>query len=99
FRLTILAAAFSSGLSARERTARAVGIATLSVPGLSPVVVPHAGALRGGCGAAVAMVAGTRVALRVSGSVGALDAGLPLDATACAGAVTMGAGVRTVGSL
>ena len=99
FRLTILAARFPAGLTARQRAARAVGIATLGVPGLAPVSVPHTGAVHGRCGAAAVTVAGTRVPLRVSGTVGALDAGMPLDATACAGPVAMGAGVQHVGSL
>jgi arabinofuranan 3-O-arabinosyltransferase len=99
FRLTILRAQFPSGLPARRRTARAVGIGTLSVPGLAPVSVPHAGTVRSACGAAAITVGGVHVPLRVTGSVGALDAGLPLDAAACVGSVTMGAGTQEIRSL
>jgi arabinofuranan 3-O-arabinosyltransferase len=98
FRLTILRAQFPAGLTARVRTARAVGIGTVSVPGLAPVTVRHAGAVRSACGVAAVSVGGVRVPLRVTGSVGALDAGLPLSAAACAGPVTMGAGTQEVGS-
>ncbi|MGH2893805.1 MAG: hypothetical protein ACRDPM_11155, partial [Solirubrobacteraceae bacterium] len=99
FRLTILRAQFPPGLTARRRAARAVGIGTLSVPGLAPVTVPHAGAVRSACGVAAVSVGGVRVALRVSGSIGALDAGMPLSAVACAGQVRMGAGAQEIDSL
>ena len=99
FRLTILRAQFPAGLTARARSARAVGIGTLSVPGLAPVSVPRSGAIHSACGAAAASVGGVRVPLQVTGTVGALDAGAPLSAAACAGAVTMGAGTQDVGSL
>jgi arabinofuranan 3-O-arabinosyltransferase len=99
FRLTVLRAQFPAGLSASERAGRTVGIGTLSVPGLAPVSVPHAGAVRSACGAAALSVGGARVPLRVTGSIGALDAGLALSATACAGPVTMAAGTQEVGSL
>ncbi len=99
FRLTILDARFPAGLTARRRSARAVGIGTLSVPGLAAVSVPHAGAVRSACGVATVSVGGIRVPLRVTGSVGALDAGLALDAAACGGRVTMGAGTQLIGSL
>jgi arabinofuranan 3-O-arabinosyltransferase len=99
FRLTVLRAQFPAGPSARARSARAVGIGTLSVPGLAPVSVPHSGAIRSACGVAAASVGGVRVPLEVTGTVGALDAGRPLSAAACAGPVTMGAGTQDVGSL
>jgi arabinofuranan 3-O-arabinosyltransferase len=44
-------------------------------------------------------VGGVRVPLKVTGTVSALDAGAPLSAAACAGAVTMGAGTQDVSSL
>ena len=99
FRITILAAAFPAGLSARQQTARAVGIGSILVPGLRPVTVAHQGPLRSGCGAVSVSVAGRDVALRVTGTIGDLDAGLPLAASACAGPVTMAAGAQTIGSL
>ncbi len=76
-----------------------MGIGTLSVPGLAPVTVPHVGAVRSVCGMAAVSVGGARVPLRVTGTVGALDAGLPLSAATCAGPVTMAAGTQEVGSL
>jgi arabinofuranan 3-O-arabinosyltransferase len=99
FRLTILRAQFPAGLTARARSARAVGIGTLSVPGLAPVSVPRSGAIHSPCGAAAALVGGVRVPLQITDTVSALDAGAPLSAAACAGAVTMGAGTQDVSSL
>jgi len=99
FRITILRAVFAPELSGRQRAARAVGIGTVSVPGLAPVTVPHTGMLRSSCGVVRVSVAGQTVPLRVTGTVGQLDAGLPLTAASCAGPVTMAAGSRYIGSL
>ena len=43
FRLTVLDAAFPPEAGARERSARAVGIGSLEVPGLATVTVPRTG--------------------------------------------------------
>jgi hypothetical protein len=99
FRITILKAAFPAGLSARQHAARAVGIGSVWVPGLPRPPVAQQGLLRSGCGAVSVSVAGHRVALRVTGPVGQLEAGLPLDATSCGGRVTMPAGTQFVSSL
>ncbi|HEY5396047.1 MAG TPA: alpha-(1-_3)-arabinofuranosyltransferase family protein [Trebonia sp.] len=99
FRLTVLAAAFPAGLTARQRLVRAVGIGSLSVPDLPAVNVPHQGTVTGACGIAAVMVAGQRVPLRVAGTVGQMDAGLPLAAAACGATVTMPAGIRYVSSV
>jgi arabinofuranan 3-O-arabinosyltransferase len=101
FRLTVLAAAFPGGATTRQRAARAVGIASLSVPGLTAPRIPATGALRAGCGAVAISVGGRRVALRPVGTVAALDAGTPLRARSCpeAGRFGMGAGVQHIASL
>jgi arabinofuranan 3-O-arabinosyltransferase len=97
FRLTVLEAHFPPRASARDRQARAVGIGELSVPGLRPVAVPRGGPLRAACGSVV--VGAHVVPLLPAGTIAALDAGQPLRARACAGDVTMGAGVREIRAL
>ncbi|HEY3728102.1 MAG TPA: alpha-(1-_3)-arabinofuranosyltransferase family protein [Solirubrobacteraceae bacterium] len=99
FRITILKAAFPAGLTARQLAARGVGIGSLSVPGLRTVSVPRQGTLRGDCGIVAVSVAGGRVPLRVSGTVGQLDAGRPLAASSCGGRALMPAGTQYVSSL
>jgi arabinofuranan 3-O-arabinosyltransferase len=99
FRITILKAAFAPGLTARQRAVRAVGIGSLSVPGLPRVAIPHGGPVRGDCGTVSVSVAGRTVPLRVSGTVGQLEAGLPLAASSCAGRSTLPAGTDDVSSL
>lgn len=104
FRLTVLAAAFPAGATARQRRAEAVGIGALSVPGLAPVRIPVAGALHVRCGAVAIAVGTSTVPLIPSGTVAQLDAGQPLRARACAPKggtpeVRMGAGVQHVTSL
>ncbi len=99
FRLTILAAAFPSGLSARQRASRAIGIGSLSVPGLAPVAVPRQGRLHGVCGDVHVAVAGHDVPLRISGTVTQLDAGRPLVARSCGGQVAMPSGIQYVSAL
>lgn len=99
FRLTILDAAFPAALTARQRAARAVGIGSLSVPGLAPVAIPHQGPLHSACGNVQVAVAGHDVPLLVRGTVAQLDAGVPLVAQSCRGPVTMPAGIRYVSVL
>ena len=89
-RLEIAAAAFPRAATPQERTRRAVGIASIDVPGLAPAAIPRAGPLRGACGDLSADVrpraSATRPAtlrMRVTGTVGEMDAGTPLRARAC----------------
>jgi hypothetical protein len=98
FRVTILDTAFPSGASARERDTRAVGISTLSVPGVKPVEVPRSGELRTSCDDAGVEVGGRRVGLRPTGTVAQLDEGHPLRASGCEDAA-MGEGVQYIHSL
>jgi arabinofuranan 3-O-arabinosyltransferase len=99
FRLTILASAFPLGTSRADRSRRAVGIATLRVAGLGPVVVPRQGPLRVRCGVVSISVAGRTVGMRPTGTLAALNAGAPLRARSCTGRATMGTGVREVRTL
>ena len=106
FRLTVVAAAFAPGATARQRRARAVGIGRLSVPGLPAPLIPASGRLHAACGVAAVDVGGRRVELSVAGTVSALDSGLPLRARGCGGhgpsgsaSVTMAAGVERIASL
>ena len=102
FRLTV---ARQSELPARRANAPpaqprgAVGIASLTVPGLAPVSVPRTGVLHTACGSVRVDVGGRRVPLRPSGTVEQLDAGRPLSATGCDGAAQMGEGIQYVRSL
>ena len=100
FRLTVLKARFSADATARERASRAVGIGSLTVPGLRPAAPRTSGALRAGCGSVLVRVGRRVVPLAPRGSVEDLDAGRPLLARTCAGTVRMGAAqqqVRTLG--
>ena len=99
FRLTVLGARFPAGATSRQRTARAVGIASLEVPGLAVVRPPRTGPLASACGDAALDVAGRRVPLAVRGTVQDLLAGRPLRARGCGGAVRMGDGVQRLRSL
>ena len=83
-----------------QRTTRAVGIASLEVPGLAPGRRAHRGPLRAGCGSVTRRArAGARSPLRPRGSVADLDAGRPLRARACDGPVRMGEDVQRVRTL
>jgi arabinofuranan 3-O-arabinosyltransferase len=99
FRLTVLDARFPAGTTRRQRATRAVGIASLDVPGLPTVHPPAAGALHGACGDAAVEVSGRQVPLRLRGTVQDLLAGRPLRARGCGGPAAMGAGVQRVRSL
>ncbi len=98
-RLTILAAAFPAGATSTQQQARAVGIGSLSVPGLRPVKVPRQGALQSACGSVRVSVAGHVVPLRIGGTIAQLDAGDPLAAKSCAGRVQMPAGIQYINAL
>lgn len=96
-RLTVLAARLTTGSSQAQQGA--VGIADIAGAGVPRVrpVAPTA-PLRAPCGA-VRLAAGARaVALRVSGTAAALDAGRPLAARGCS-PVPLAAGERSVRSL
>ncbi|HEV8152703.1 MAG TPA: alpha-(1-_3)-arabinofuranosyltransferase family protein [Solirubrobacteraceae bacterium] len=99
FRLTVLDARFPAGTTRRQRATRAVGIASLDVPGLPTVHPPAAGALHGACGDAAVEVSGRQVPLRLRGTAQDLLAGRPLRARGCGGPAAMGAGVQRVRSL
>lgn len=98
-RLTVLKARFPADATRMERTTRAIGIASLEVPGLRPVNVPTDGPLRAGCGSVRMRAASKTVALRPRGSVRDLDAGRPLRAGSCAGPARLGDDVQRIGSL
>ena len=98
FRLSILAAELPPG-SSTGGAPRAVGVAELRVPGLEPVDVPRAGALRAACGSARLRVGGRSVPLRPRGTVAQLEEGQALPARSCGGETRMGAGVQTVRAL
>jgi arabinofuranan 3-O-arabinosyltransferase len=99
FRLTVLAARFPARAGARERSTRAVGIASVTGVGLGPVTSPRAGPLRAPCGSAMIEVAGRPVPLEPRGTVAALEAGRPLRASGCGGDVRMPAGIQEIRSL
>jgi hypothetical protein len=99
FRVTILRAAFPAGATPRDRQAAAVGIGSVSVPGLAPVSIPTTGVLHAGCGSVSVEVAGHAIPLAVSGSVGELDGGLPLRARSCGPDATMAAGIEEIRAL
>ena len=99
FRVTVLRSAFPPSATARQRARRAVGIASLDVPGLKPVSVPRSGPLRVPCGTAALTVGGNDVPLRPTGTLAQFDAGSPLPASGCGGPARMTAGVQEVHSL
>jgi hypothetical protein len=100
FRLTILESRFPAGATARQRSTRAVGIGSLSVPGLPPVAqqAPE-GHVRAACGMVRIDVGGREVPLRPRGTIAALEAGRPLRATGCGADVRMGEGIQEIRSL
>jgi arabinofuranan 3-O-arabinosyltransferase len=98
FRLTVLDTAFPAGADKRERDTRAVGIGSLSAPGLAPVSVLRSGLLNAACGAASVEAGDSAVRLQPSGTVEQLDAGDPLPARGCERA-RMGSGIQYIHSL
>jgi hypothetical protein len=79
-------------LKSTPAPALAVGIGELAGPG-----VPHARVARGGqvqapCGAVSATVGTGKLSMRPAGSIAELDAGQPLRAVSCGGAVSLPAG-------
>jgi hypothetical protein len=99
FRLTVLDSRLARRPGERRRATRAVGIASLEVPGLRPVEVPRAGPVRAACGSLEARVGSELVRLRPRGTIADLDAGRPLRARACDGRARLAAGIRYVRSL
>ena len=96
FRLTVLETRPTPGVA---ESSRAVGIASLRVPGVDRVQLPDTGALHTRCGDARLRVATREVPLRPSGTLADLQAGRPIRARACSGPVRMGDGVQRVRSL
>lgn len=99
FRLTIVSSAFPAGTTARERQVRAVGIGSLTVPGLPAISIPRSGPLRTPCGTVRVDAAGRPVPLRVFGTVRDLEAGTPLRARSCGGPVSVTRGLREIRTL
>jgi hypothetical protein len=99
FRLTILRAGFPPGTTRRERATRAVGIASVTAPGVPTVHPQRAGGLRSRCGEVAVQAGGRRASLRVDGTIGDLLAGRPLRARGCSGPLRLGAGVQRVRSM
>ena len=97
-RLTVLDARFPAGATARQRTVRAVGIASLEVPGLAPVDVRRSGALELPCGIARVEIGGRALPLRVAGRMADFENGRPLRARACESA-RMGTSLQRVTAL
>ena len=94
FRLTVL-----DTEPGPEGTTRAVGIASLEVPGVAAVEPPLSGPIRARCGDAAVSVGDRTVPLRPQGTVADLEVGRPLRARACSGEVAMGDGVQRIRSL
>jgi hypothetical protein len=99
FRMTILDAEFPSVVSPGRRATRAVGVGTLSVPGVRAVGTPEPGLLRAPCGSVRVEVGGRRLPLKPSGTVSGLESGRPLRADSCGGRVRMGDGIQEIRSL
>jgi len=99
FRLTVLAAQFPAGATARQRSATAVGIGELTVPGLRSVSVPRSGPLNAPCGTVRIDMGGHVVPLRPVGTIAELDAGQPLRAAGCGAVTPMGSGIQEISSL
>ncbi len=99
FRLTVLAAQFPAGATARQRSVTAVGIGELSVPGLSAVAVPRSGTLNAPCGTVTIDMGGHVVPLRPAGTIAQFDAGQPLRAGGCGAMTPMGSGIQEIRSL
>ncbi len=105
FTLTVAQAAFPAGATARQREAKAVGIGSISLPGLAAPAIPASGPLHARCGAVSIDAGGRSVPLTVAGTVAQLDAGRPLQARGCAAGgtapatVTLNAGVERIAAL
>lgn len=90
-RLTIENAAVVPGSTPAQRSA--VGIGELMGLGRAARLrVRRSGPLSAGCGAAGFTVGNARIALRVSGTITAFDAGTPLRAVSCGGPLRLAAG-------
>jgi arabinofuranan 3-O-arabinosyltransferase len=98
FRLTVLASRFPPAAGPSERSTRAVGIASVGVPGLRPAAAPGGGPLRARCGSVRIDAGGPEVPLEPRGTVAALEAGRPLRAAGCGAPVRMSAGIQEIRS-
>jgi arabinofuranan 3-O-arabinosyltransferase len=94
FRLTVL-----DTEPGPEGTTRAVGIASLRVPGVASVEPVRSGPIRARCGDAAVTVGARTVPMLPQGTIADLEAGRPLRARACSGDVRMGDGVQRIRSL
>jgi arabinofuranan 3-O-arabinosyltransferase len=94
FRLTVL-----DTKPGPQGTTRAVGIASLEVPGVAAEEPRRSGPIRARCGDASVSVGGRTVPLRPQGTIADLQAGRPLRARACTEEVDMGDGVQRIRSL
>lgn len=92
FRLDVVAAAFPPGTPKALQERRAVGIGELEAPGLPRLTVPRRGRVALPCGTAAISLGARAVRLRLTADRAALDAGRPLEATACGAAVPLPAG-------
>jgi arabinofuranan 3-O-arabinosyltransferase len=99
FRLTIVQARFPPAATPRQRAATAVGIGSLTIPGLRPVAIPRTGPLKAGCGSVRIAMGGQVVPLRPAGTIAGLDAGIPLRASGCGGEARMPLGIQVIRSL
>jgi arabinofuranan 3-O-arabinosyltransferase len=94
FRLTVL-----DTEPGPDGTTRAIGVASLEVPGVEPVEQARSGPIAARCGDAAVRVAERVVPLRARGTIADLEAGRPLRARGCSGQVAMGDGVQRIRSL
>ncbi len=93
FRIDVLAASLTPGASPADR--RAVGIAEIrGIDGLPHIASQPAGALSAPCGSVRLQLGGRTMALRVSGTIAAFDAGTPLRASSCGAPVPLAAGTQ-----
>jgi hypothetical protein len=99
FRLTILDASFAAGTPVAARTARAVGIRSLLVPGMAAVNVAVNGPLHAACGDVRVRLGGVDVPLLELGTIAGLDSGQPLQARSCGAGVPIAAGIQTITAL
>ncbi len=96
-RIEVLDAAFPDGTPGAQRQRRAVGVGEVTGDGVPRARVARRGRLRPACANGAGLRLGARrVQLRVTGSIEQLDAGRPLRAVACGGAVALPAGPLAV---
>lgn len=96
FRITVLAATTPRDTPLKNLAAWAVGIGSISVPGLPRPAISHRGRLHAACGTVSVDVAGHPVAMRPEGTIQELEGGLPVQARSCAGRVPIPAGIQEI---